>query len=224
MFRALVQVASIKSFSGCHATTTLIQISTAKLSFLGSQVLDASPWILFRLWTVCSLESIAFEKKNLNKIQFNYSQFNGLIYNSPHTKINSPLFVILINVKLNHYIIWENFLPGEFQFWSCNPPFKLFKLNRNLSINTNSKCSACVRNVGLLSQIFARLPTLGTMGRTTSCHWLGNLSEHGIWCSRQLWDGFQQGKTCQRNMFSNQESIPLLSSIHFELRHLSGRQ
>lgn len=105
MFRALVQVASIKSFSGCHATTTLIQISTAKLSFLGSQVLDASPWILFRLWTVCSLESIAFEKKNLNKIQFNYSQFNGLIYNSPHTKINSPflLFWLMWNLIIISY-------------------------------------------------------------------------------------------------------------------------
>lgn len=224
MFRALVQVASIKSFSGCHATTTLIQISTAKLSFLGSQVLDASPWILFRLWTVRSLESIAFEKKNLNKIQFNYSQFNGLIYNSPHTKINSPLFVILINVKLHHYIIWENFLPGEFQFQSCNPPFKLFKLNRNMSINTNSKRRACVRNVELLRQIFARLTSLGTIGRSSSRHWLGNLSEHGVWCSQQLWDGFQQGKTCQGNMISNQESVPPLSSIRFELRRWGGRQ
>lgn len=90
MFRALVQVASIKSFSSCHATTTLIQISTAKLTFPGL----TGPWyssVNFIHTMNCALfESIAFEKKNLNKVQFNYSQFGSLIYNS-QPKINSPL-------------------------------------------------------------------------------------------------------------------------------------
>lgn len=139
MFRALIQVASIKSFSGCHATTTLIQISTAKLSFLGSEVLDATPWILFRLSREqCSFEMVASEKKNLNKNTF-YSQLSILISTHYKKKINISLFVILINVKLNHYVLQENVLKCKFHFYTCSLPFKLFTLNRDLSINTNSK-------------------------------------------------------------------------------------
>lgn len=105
MFRALIQVASIKSFSGCHATTTLIQISTAKLSFLGSEVLDATPWILFRLSRErCSFEMVASEKKNLNKNTF-YSQLSILISTHYKKKLISPvlLFWLMWNLIIMSY-------------------------------------------------------------------------------------------------------------------------
>lgn len=101
MFRALIQVASIKSFSGCHATTTLIQISTAKLSFLGSEVLDATPRILFRLsHELCSFEMVASKRRNLNKNTINSFQLGILIYNSLQENLISRflLFWLLGNL------------------------------------------------------------------------------------------------------------------------------
>lgn len=140
MFRALIQVASIKSFSGCHATTTLIQISTAKLSFLGSEVLDATPRILFRLsHELCSFEMVASKRRNLNKNTISFFPIRHSNLQFTTRKFNIPLFVILTTVKLNHYIIQETVLKCKFCFCNRSSPFKLFTLNRDLSINKNSK-------------------------------------------------------------------------------------
>lgn len=54
-------------------------------------------------------------------------------------KFNIPLLVILTNVNLNHYVIQDNVVKCKFHFCNSGSPFKLFTLNRVLSINTKSK-------------------------------------------------------------------------------------
>lgn len=102
MFHGLIQVASIKSFSCCHATTTLIQISTAKLSFLSSEVLDTTPWILLILsHGLCSAEIVVADKKQ-KKRQFNDTGFSIIIHDIiENLTCSSSLFFFLSEVKLH---------------------------------------------------------------------------------------------------------------------------
>jgi len=144
MFHGLIQVASIKSFSCCHATTTLIQISTAKLSFLSSEVLDTTPWILLILsHGLCSAEIVVADKKQ-KKRQFNDTGFSIIIHDIiENLTCSSSLFFFKWGKAQSNARRKKK--KWKFHFCESDLPFRpiqLFVLKPILPVNNNSHFSS----------------------------------------------------------------------------------